>query len=645
LRNSREKLSHLKVLLEIERQADLKQYRQLVLNRSLKERIKQGITWHPVELRRVGVGLGERVVLELERAPATEQQKSGAFQVGSVVAVFGQQADREVGRSTGVISRLRAQTMHVMLSAEYLPDWMTDSRLGVDLEFDDRTYQEMQRAIDTVMDPPAKNTRLAELREILIGSKEPSFHEWNLTFETDRLNPSQNRAVQRVLTALDVAIIHGPPGTGKTTTLVECIRETCLHEHQVMVCAASNTAVDLLTLKCLEAGLEVLRLGNPARVDEELQLHTLDGSITEHPDYQALRKLRKDAEDARKRAHKYKRKYGTREQQKRRELLRDAREMKAMAHKLEDYIVHQLVNHTQVIACTLTGAAASVLGNKRFHSIFIDEAGQALEPACWIPIIRANRVIMAGDHCQLPPTVKSLEAGKEGLSRTLFEQVKEEKHVDVMLEQQYRMHEQIMRFSGQQFYDNRLIADERVRQHVVGPGIEPLEFIDTAGCGFGETKHPQTLSTGNPEEANLLLRHLAMLFNRIQSQVPERLEQGLKVGIITPYKEQVRQLNQQLQNSPMLADFADHVNINTVDGFQGQERDVVYISLVRSNKRNQIGFLRDIRRMNVALTRARQKLVVVGDSATLGEHPFYRDFFDYVEGIGAYRSAWEFIEG
>jgi superfamily I DNA and/or RNA helicase len=451
--------------------------------------------------------------------------------------------------------------------------------------------------------------------------------------------------VQRVLTALDVAVVHGPPGTGKTTTLVEAIRETCLHEHQVMVCAASNTAVDLLTLKCLEVGLEVLRLGNPARVDDELQLHTLDGSITQHPDYQALRKLRKDAEDARKRAHTYKRNFGSREQQQRRELLRDARELKGMARKLEDYIVHQLVNHTQVIACTLTGASASVLGNKRFHTVFIDEAAQALEPACWIPIIRANRVIMAGDHCQLPPTVKSPEAAQRGLANTLFEQVIETKQVDVMLEQQYRMHEQIMRFSGQQFYDNRLIADDSVRQHLIGPGFDPVEYLDTAGCGFAEVKNPQTLSTGNPEEANLLLRHLAILFNRIQAQVPERLEQGLTVGIITPYKEQVRQLRKQLRNSPMLADYESMVDINTVDGFQGQERDVVYISLVRSNKRSTIGFLKDIRRMNVALTRARQKLVVVGDSATLGEHPFYRDFIDYVEGIGAYRSAWEFIEG
>lgn len=639
---SRAKIAHLQEVLEIERQADLELYRQMVLSRSLQERIKQGVSWYPIQLRHVGVGLGERIVLHLDW-PEEGKKKGGTFQVGTVVSVFGQRTDRESGRITGVISRMREDHMHVMLNAEYLPDWCTDSKLGVDLEFDDRTYQEMQKALSQVMDPSNKNARLGELRETLIGDREPEFHEWHIEFVNDRLNPSQNRAVQRILRAQDAAIIHGPPGTGKTTTLVEAIKETALHEHQVLVCAPSNTAVDLLTLKCLEAGLEVLRLGNPARVEEELLIHTLDGSITQHSDYQALRKLRKDAEDARKRAAKHKRKFGAREAQARRDLFRESRELKAMAHKLEDYIIHQLVNNTPVITCTLTGAAAKVLGNKRFHTVFIDEAGQALEPACWIPIIRSNRVVMAGDHFQLPPTVKSQEADKLGLSNTLFEQVMTEKSVDVMLEQQYRMHEQIMRFSGREFYDNQLFADESVRHHLIGPNFDPVTFIDTAGCGFTESKNPQSLSTGNAEEANLVLLHLALLFNQISSEAPDTLKPDFRVGIITPYKEQVRLLKKQLRASPMLSDFAQYVDINTVDGFQGQERDVVYISLVRSNKRNKIGFLSDIRRMNVALTRAKKKLVVVGDTSTLGEHPFYQHFLDYIDGIGAYRSAFEYL--
>ena len=641
-KTTREKIALLQQLLEVERQADLEQYRKMVLSRSLPDRIKQGVTWYPVQLRHVGVGLGERVVLHLEW-PEGSKKKGGTFQVGTVVAVFGKMADRESGRITGVISRMREDHMHVMLNVEYLPDWAVDSTLGIDLEFDDRTYQEMQHALSQVLMPPKKNARIAELREILIGERAPEFHEWNIDFVNDRLNPSQNRAVQRILKAQDVAIIHGPPGTGKTTTLVEAIKETALHEHQVLVCAPSNTAVDLLTLKCLEAGLEVLRLGNPARVDDELLTHTLDGSIMAHPDYQALRKLRKDAEDARKRAAKHKRKYGARERQQRSDLFREARELKAMAHKLEDYIVYQLVNHTPVITCTLTGASAKVLGNKRFHTVFIDEAGQALEPSCWIPILRSNRVIMAGDHCQLPPTVKSQEADRRGLSHTLFEQVMENKSVDVMLEQQYRMNEQIMRFSGQQFYHNQLFADASVRDHLVGPNFAPVTFVDTAGCGFSESKNPQTLSTGNSEEANLVLLHLALLFNQIENEAPDALTPTFRVGIITPYKEQVRLLKKQLRNSPMLSSFESYVDINTVDGFQGQEREVVYISLVRSNTKNKIGFLADIRRMNVALTRARKKLVVIGDSSTLGEHPFYRDFLDYIDQLGAYRSAFEYL--
>jgi len=644
VRKSREKLKRLLDLLEKERIADLEHHKQLVLSRPLQDRVKQGISWYPVGLRRVGVGVGERLVLDLERT-STEKVKSGVFAVGNVVALFGKKFDRDSGRITGVVSRLKDKQMHIMLNTDTLPDWVTDSKLGVDLEFDDRTYQEMKKAINQVMDPPPDNGRLAELREVLIGDKTPEFHEWNLTFTNDTLNVSQNKAVQRILTALDVSIIHGPPGTGKTTTLVSAIHETCLHEHQVLVTAASNTAVDLLTLKCMEAGLEVLRLGNPARVDEELLAHTLDGSIQNHADYDALRKLRKDAESARKQALKYKRKFDGQAYQRRKELLRDAREMKSMARKLEDYIVHQLVNNTQVITCTLTGAAASVLGNKRFHTVFIDEAAQALEPACWIPLLRANRVIMAGDHCQLPPTVKSVEAERGGLGKTLFEQIIEEKGVDVMLDQQYRMHKHIMGFSGRQFYNNRLFADASVRDHTLGEGFSPLEFIDTAGCGFTESKNPQTLSTGNADEANLLLRHMAILFNRIESQIPETLKPGFRVGIIAPYKEQVRLLKKQLANSPMLSSYMEFININTVDGFQGQERDVIYISLVRSNKRNEIGFLKDIRRMNVALTRAKKKLVVVGDSATLGSHPFYESWLSYVEEIGAYGSAWELMEG
>ena len=276
--------------------------------------------------------------------------------------------------------------------------------------------------------------------------------------------------------------------------------------------------------------------------------------------------------------------------------------------------------------------------------MFIDEAAQALAPACWIPLLRSGRVIFAGDHFQLPPTVKSLEAAREGLSRTLMEYIVESRpEVAVMLDTQYRMHQDIMGFSGERFYEGNLKAHESVKFHQLGEGFEPVCFIDTAGCGFEERKNPETLSTSNPEEGLLLLKHLALLFNQIEAKIPDVLERPFSVGIIAPYKQQVRSIRDQLLDSPLLSSYTDYISVNTVDGFQGQERDVIYISLTRSNDKGEIGFLKDVRRMNVALTRARKQLVVVGDSATLGEHPFYAAMLTYMEKIGAYHTAWEWI--
>ncbi|GAB4419034.1 MAG: AAA domain-containing protein [Bacteroidia bacterium] len=638
-----EHLARLQELLRLEKEEDLRQYRELVLDRSLEERVKTGVTWFPAGLKRLSYGLGERVVVELAIEPERQRQNN-TFQVGSIVSLFGMESGGQLaGKLGGVVASLREPGMRIALGVDYVPDWLTEARLGVDLDFDDRTYQDMQHTLRQVIDAK-RDTRLYELREILLGDEAPEVRVLKTTYQNPALNPSQNRAVQHVLEAHDVAIIHGPPGTGKTTTLVAAIREVLTMEHQVLVCAPSNTAVDLLTLKCIEAGLEVLRLGNPARVEEELLQHTLDGSIARHKDYPALRKLRRDADAMRERAHKFKRKYGTREQQQRREMLKEARELSTLARKFEDYLTYQVLQGSQVIAATLSGSSNNLLQGRQFHTVFVDEAAQALEPQMWIPLLRSRRLVMAGDHCQLPPTVKSAEAERGGLGRTLFELAIEHKTPGVMLEQQYRMHERIMGFPARQFYADRLIADAAVRDRTLGPGFEPVEFVDTAGCGFEEQIHPETLSTSNPEEAQLLLRHLAMLLNRIQEDQPHLLEQGLSIGIIAPYKYQVRTLQRQLLGSPMLQTYARHIGINTVDGFQGQERDIIYLSMVRANRKAEIGFLRDIRRMNVALTRARKKLVVFGDSATLGEHTFYEDFLRYAEEIGAYRSAWEFME-
>lgn len=639
-----EHLQHLLEVLSIEKEEDMRLYREKVLSRKLKDRVRDGYSWYPVQMNRVFVGMGERWTIEVQ-APEAMKSNGQVFQTGSSVSVFGLDSEREVGRLNGVVTYLRKGKMKISLGIENLPDWLNKNRLGVDIEFDDKTYREMEFAVKKAIEPK-KNKRLGELRDILLGTKAASFHKWDVQFRHPALNDSQNEAIQRSLEALDVAIIHGPPGTGKTTTMVQAIKETVLHEHQVLVCAPSNTAVDLLTLRCHEEGIHVVRLGNPARVEEELQDLTLDASITRHQDYPALKKIRKDAEELRKQAAKHTRRGAWEDRQRRSQLFREARELKAMAKQLEDYILNQTVQHAEVITCTLTGASSSIVARRKFHTVFIDEAGQALAPACWIPITKANRVVMAGDHQQLPPTVKSFEAGKAGLHETLFETVIEKKpEASVMLNRQYRMHEQIMEFSSRQFYDGKLEADPGARFRALGEEFPPVEFIDTAGCGFDEKRHAESRSLYNEEEGQLLLRHLATLLRDIQSKAPETISEQFTIGLIAPYKAQVAKLQEQVDASPMLSDFAKYFTIKTVDGFQGQERDIIYISLTRSNAKGEIGFLKDIRRMNVALTRARKKLVVVGDSATLGENAFYKSFLDYIDEIGAYRSAWEFVEG
>lgn len=624
-------------LLEIEREEDLRQYHQQVLKRSLKDRVEKGVSWYPLNLVRQFIGTGDHVVLDLERQALPDAKNS--LQAGNSVTVFGMNQDKEVGHASGVIYHIRKNFMRVILATQEPPYWIHSARLGVNLNFDDKTYREMKTATSRVLE--AENNRLSELREILIGNGQPSFGEWDYQYSNPILNRSQNKAIQRLLEAKDVALIHGPPGTGKTTTLVQAILETSKREHQILICAPSNTAVDLLTLRCAAEGLNVLRVGNPARVEEELHYHTLDETISRHPDHPSLRKMRKEAEALYRQANKYKRNFDKDAYHKRRKLVKEARDFKNYAETLEEYILNQVIDQAQVIACTLTGAANPLIARRKFYSVFIDEAAQALAPACWIAISRASRVILAGDHHQLPPTVKSSEAEKGGLGKTLFESLIEHAPISILLDEQYRMHDHIMGFSSRQFYEGKLRAAPGIGGRSLGEGFEALEFVDTAGCGFDEKKNDR-LSTYNTDEAMLLLKHLALLFSRIESERKEMLNEHFSVGIISPYKAQVKKIEELMAESPMLSTFAKYITINTVDGFQGQEKDVVYISLVRSNESGEIGFLKDYRRMNVALTRARKKLVLFGNSATLGNNTFYKKFLDYVDEVGAYKTAWEF---
>jgi len=633
-------------LLRLERQADLEQYRQKVQLVPLHRKTKEGKCWYPVRLGRHYIGTGERLIIEVERTNNLDQPH--VFQSGKVVSIFSNANNTPEKQYTGgVVNYVRDNTMVITLNSDDLPDWVEEHLLGVDLMFDEMAYREMESAMKAVI--KAADNRIAELRDTLLGSRFPVTGDrrpvtGDLKPETI-LNLSQWKALEKILTAQDVANIHGPPGTGKTTTLVQAIKLTVQQEKQVLVCAPSNAAVDLLSEKLTEQGLKVLRIGHPARVTEQSLSKTLDAQIAMHEHYKELRILRKKMTQMRDMAFKYKRDFGYAERQQRKLLLQEAKSMKADADVLEFYIVNDLLNNSDVITCTLVGSANNTLRGRRYKTVFIDEAGQALEPACWIPILRAERVIFAGDHFQLPPTIKSMEAAREGLAQTLFEKcIQQQPQTASMLQVQYRMHEDIMRFSSKYFYHDELIAHETVQHHAIqktgdeGEPVPllPIDFIDTAGCGFSEEQDKETLSRYNEEEAGLLIRELEKLIREVGAE-----EWNYTIGIITPYSAQVERLAKLAEVSEEISHLARFVTINTVDAFQGQERDIIAISFVRSNDKSEVGFLSDIRRTNVAMTRARKKLIMVGDSATLGTHSFYLELLDYVQQKGFYRSAWE----
>ncbi|MGN6510087.1 MAG: AAA domain-containing protein, partial [Chitinophaga sp.] len=539
------------------------------------------------------------------------------------------------------ISWQSGNRLKLTLRTDELPDWADGGKLGIDLLFDDNSYDEMQNALKQAA-ALAEKTNEGRLVRILTGAQAPSFHHDTPPFPHARLNGSQQEAVQKILSANDLAIVHGPPGTGKTTTLVQAVKALIAQQRQqVLVVAPSNTAVDLLSEKLSEEGLNVLRVGNPARVSERLSALTLDSRIAEHPGSREIKRLKKQAGEFRDMAHKYKRNFGKAEREQRKALFTEARNILKSVENTEQYIINDVLDKAQVVTATLVGSNHYTVRGRGYGTVVIDEAGQALEPACWIPILKGGKVVLAGDHHQLSPTIKSDEAARKGLSTTLLEKCAAlYPEAVVMLEEQYRMHATIMGYSSSIFYKDKLKAHASVADHLLHPGESPLAFVDTAGCGFDEKT--EGTSTSNPEEAAFLFKHLHQLVHTLQSHYNK--DNFPSIAVISPYKEQIYLLKEQLEHSPALKNFGNKISVNTIDSFQGQERDIVYISMTRSNTESRIGFLSDVRRMNVAMTRARKKLVVIGDSATLSQFPFYADFIAYAEARDAYRSAWEYME-
>ena len=635
-----------RTLLQLEYYTEKEAFRKLTEQMGMQRKVKRGDAWYPL---RVGKGfynsLNQRAI---EVFRTSDQDIEHNFEFGRPVMFF--KVKNEEGKVknstlkyfsfTGTVNYVDGDRMVITVpdSAPLLDLQQATEEIGIQLSFDETSYKLMFEALDRTM--KAKNNRLAYLRDLFYSHQKAA----KFTFEPMRfpwLNPTQEKAVNEVLWAKDVAIVHGPPGTGKTTTLVEAINETLMRESQVLVCAQSNMAVDWISEKLVDRGVNVLRIGNPTRVNDKMLGFTYERRFEAHPDYPQLWAIRKAIRELRKNRKKGSESYHQKLER-----------LKSRATELEIRINSELLGEARVIACTLVGSAHRLLEGMKFGTLFIDEAAQALEAACWIPMRRATRVILAGDHCQLPPTVKSIAALRAGLGKTLMERIAENKpEVVTLLKIQYRMNEEIMRFSSDWFYHGEVESAPQIKYRSILEDDSPITWIDTSNeenqvtiegddvvsgekrddMNFHEQFVGESFGRINKAEADLTLLTLAEYLTQVGKR--RVLEESIDVGIISPYRAQVQYLKRLLKKYEFFKPYRRLISVNTVDGFQGQERDVILISLVRSNDEGQIGFLKDLRRMNVAMTRARMKLIILGDKSTMTKHPFYQKLWEYVEGL------------
>ena len=614
-------LQQQRILLEIEYNVDKEEHKKQMEAKGLERLAKRGDVWLNVRFCRSYYNSLNQLSVEILRTQDNDIEHN--FEFGRPVYIIftekpGNNNEKRTKSINGTVSYVDGDRMVVVV-----PDgtdtvgMQTASSLYVQLGFDETTYRLMFEALDRTI---SARGRLGYLRDLFYSNqKAETFTFAPLSFPF--LNVSQERAVNEVLRAKDVAVVHGPPGTGKTTTLVEAIYETLRRENQVLVCAQSNMAVDWISEKLVDRGINVLRIGNPTKVNDKMLSFTYEQRFESHPDYPQLWAIRKTIRQLRAN-----RKRGDNSFHQKMERLKE-REI-----ELELRIRNQLFGEARVIASTLVGSANRLLDGMKFGTLFIDEAAQALEAACWIPIRRATRVILAGDHCQLPPTIKSIAAMKGGLDKTLMQRIVERKPEAVtLLKMQYRMNEDIMRFSSDWFYNGQVEAAPMVKYRGILDLDKAIEWKDTSGDASHEEFVGDNFGRINKEEAQLTLLTLAEYFVRIGRQ--RIIDERIDVGIISPYRAQVQYLRHLIKKTDFFKPFRKIIAVNTVDGFQGQERDIIVISMVRSNEDGQIGFLRDLRRMNVAITRARMKLLILGDSATLTRHPFYRRLKEYIDSL------------
>lgn len=620
-------------LLELERQAERSRLAQERETLPLAELEARGLVVLDVETTEESVGLGGRHLVTFMHE--SKRRLSTRLGPGDLLAVSPRKALIDTPPTGTVVSATRTS---VVVAFDRPPTpWMGEGRLRLDVTANDVTFDRAKGALTKWkgMDAGQKRDR----REILLGNLAPRFEKPPVFTPTRPLNPEQRDAVSLALSARDVALVHGPPGTGKSTVLSELAAQWGAQGKRILCTAASNAAVDHLLELCLDAGLNAVRVGHPARVLPHLQEHTLDLLVEAHPDRKLARELFEEAFDLLGYARKQ------RSRGRSRERFSNAREASAEAYKmmddarvLEKKALQSILGGAQVVCATLSMLEGSILRNEAFDVALLDEATQAIEPLALMAFLKAPTVVMAGDPKQLAPTIISMDASKQGLGTSLFERLLADYGDEVkrMLKEQYRMHETIMRFPSDETYGGQLrahpsVAARTLAELLTAPEVDapPVLFLDTAGKGFDESKAPQTESLRNEGEGALIV-----------ARVKELLAAGLparELGVITPYRAQALWLREQL------LDIAE-LEVDTVDAFQGREKDVILVSLVRSNTEQQLGFLEDLRRLNVAITRPRRHLFVVGDSATLSAHPFYARWLEFTQTVQGYRSAWEWAE-
>jgi len=620
--------------IEHERLEEENYYISLADNKSLTEKIDSGILWYPVDMVSHYYSIGEKIEVNVERIKHLNTPHK--LKSGMACQIFGRVGNENAFSAKGVISYVRRYKLGIMLNDSAITNDDLNhvkGNIGIEMTYDERPYRVMRKTIQALIatdEPILKSFREKVRKKDAFEYSIPRNH----IYTPGHLNTSQAEALKGCVQSQEFSIIHGPPGTGKTTTLVALIKELSKTESKILVCAPSNNAVDLLAYQLDLSKVPTLRVGNVTRIGDNLMHLTIAEKARNHPEWQHIKKVKIEAEEARKIAGKRKRTFGERERGNRKMMYQESRELRKWARDLEDKLMDKLISNSKVICTTLIGASQKSIKGIRYSTLIIDEASQALEPECWNAILKADRVILAGDHLQLAPTVKSMKAEKLGLSVTLLSRLSDHISHSYLLDTQYRMNDKILSFSNKKFYDSKLKSASGINSWTLINDTEPLVMIDTSGTGFEEIMNIKSLSRFNEGEYFILREHFLLNQDALGNA---------SIGIISPYREQVKYIKNKIEDDKAFNNF--NIEVDSIDGFQGQEKDVIYISLVRSNNKGEIGFLKDERRLNVAMTRARKKLILIGDMSTLSQHKLFHELSDHIEKEGLYQSAWEYMTG